>query len=76
MPTTNSVPRCAPATRGPPASAELPSRSPRRERLARCEREVGADTLASPLDRRRYMIGPLEFAPEDLCVSVAASACG
>ncbi len=22
-------------------------------------------------DRRRYMIGPLEFAPEDLCVSVA-----
>lgn len=22
-------------------------------------------------DRRRYLIGPLEFAPEDLCVSVA-----
>ena len=22
-------------------------------------------------DRRRYMIGPLEFAPEDLCVTVA-----
>ena len=24
-------------------------------------------------DRRRYMIGPLEFAPEDLCVSVAGT---
>ena len=49
----------------------LPPQRPRR-RNGRRPISVRPMPSAPPTpDRRRYMIGPLEFAPEDLCVSVA-----